>query len=261
MNSKSSCLFELKNITLSYDGRPALHHISGRIERGEMLAVSGPNGSGKSSLLKLLAGGLSRYEGQLTSNLGDSERLAYLPQSSLLNTDIPVSVESVVSQGLWPNVSWGGWLRADERLRVAAALERVGMKDLAREVWADLSGGLRQRALIARLLCQDASLWLLDEPLTALDARSTHEILSLLREMNQAGKTIICVLHDHSIIEQFFPKTLMLARELKYWGDTRNIPGSTLARETADLRHGWVNEPVPCGPDGLPLPGNGARDV
>lgn len=207
-------LFDLQDITLSYQGKPALHHFSARFEQGEMWAVLGPNGSGKSTLLRILAGELKNWEGRIEHAGISPRQIAYLGQTALLNQDLPVTVWDVVSQGLVSELSFGLWNRGTRaesvKARVETALEAMDLVSLQNKVWTHLSGGQRQRALIARLLVQDADVLLLDEPMNSLDEASQLRLMRVLTELHTAGKTIICVLHDEKLAERFFPMTLLM---------------------------------------------------
>ncbi len=211
-------LFDLQDITLSYQGKPALHHFSTTFRQGEMWAVLGPNGSGKSTLLRILAGELTHWEGRLERADLRSRQIGYLGQTALLNQDLPVTVWDVVSQGLAPEMSFGLWMSgrraASVHARIATAMEAMALTDLRDRVWTHLSGGQRQRALIARLLVQDADVLLLDEPMNSLDEASQLRLLELLGELNAAGKTVICILHDEKLAARFFPLTLLMQARL-----------------------------------------------
>lgn len=212
---QSNVLFELKNLTVSFQGRPALHHFSAHIQRGEMWSVLGPNGSGKTTLLRLLAGELNSWEGHFVNHVKDPRRIAYLGQTPLLNQDLPVRVYDVVSQGIAHDLPWGLWGRFWKRggpaeERILKALRAMGLAELKDEVWSHLSGGQRQRALIARLFAQDADVLLLDEPTNSLDEASQNLLMTHLQAAHHAGKTIVCVMHDEPLAHSHFSKCLSL---------------------------------------------------
>jgi zinc/manganese transport system ATP-binding protein len=211
MNPAPDLLFELKDLTLSYQGRPALHHLSASFHQGQMWAVLGPNGSGKSTLLRVLSGELTHWEGQLRAPKLTASKIGYLGQTALLNQDLPVTVWDVVSQGLVFELSFGLWKRPKSaNTKIEAALIAMDLLDSRRQVWTHLSGGQRQRALIARLLVQDADVLLLDEPMNSLDEQSQHRLLNVLKLMNERGKTIICVMHNEQMARKYFSQSLFL---------------------------------------------------
>ena len=126
---------------------------------------------------------------------------------------------------------WGSWSRsglfggvgARERARVAEAMAAVGLTGFERRPISTLSGGQMQRALFARLLLQDASLILLDEPFTAIDAKTTADLLDLVRRWHEEARTVVAVLHDLEVVRRVFPRTLLIAREPVAWGETAEV--------------------------------------
>ena len=170
----------LRDLTLGYDGHPAVHHLSGAIAPGALLAVVGPNGAGKSTLIKALAGLLTPIGGHIDGLAG--QRVAYLPQQAALERGFPIGVGEFAAMGLWHETgAFGGFSRA-QRERVRAALAAVGLEGHARQPIDTLSGGQLQRTLFARLMLQDAPVLLLDEPFSAIDQRTTVDLLQLLRQ-------------------------------------------------------------------------------
>lgn len=209
----------LQNVTLGYDRHPAVHHVDARVERGALLAVVGPNGSGKSTLLKGIVGELRPLEGQILS----SDPIAYLPQQGEIDRSFPISVYDFVAMGLWQWIgAWGGVSRK-LAARIDAALARVGLAEFKQRSIDSLSGGQMQRMLFARLLLQDAPLILLDEPFNAIDQKTAADLLQLLVDWHSEGRTVIAVLHDLDQVRQYFPETLLLARELIGRGKTAEV--------------------------------------
>ena len=211
----------LHDLTLGYDGHPAVHHVSGSLMPGTLLAVVGPNGAGKSTLIKALAGLLRPIGGRIEGLAG--QRVAYLPQQASLERGFPVTVGEFAAMGLWHECgAFGGFSRA-QRERVRAALAAVGLEGYARQPIDTLSGGQLQRTLFARLMLQDADVLLLDEPFSAIDQRTCADLLGLLQGWQRAGKTVLAVTHDLHQVREAFPQTLMLARELVGWGPTAEV--------------------------------------
>jgi zinc/manganese transport system ATP-binding protein len=208
---------QLLNLTLGYNRRPAVHHVSGTIEPGSLTAVVGPNGAGKSTLLKGLAGALKPLEGSITST---SQNIAYLPQAADIDRSFPLSVSELVGMGLWHRTGLLGGLSSRDKTRIEEALQAVGLSGFERRALHTLSGGQMQRVLFARLLLQDAGLILLDEPFTAIDARTMADLLDLVRRWHSEQRTVIAVLHDLDVVRRVFPQTLLIAREPVAWGAT-----------------------------------------
>ena len=125
--------------------------------------------------------------------------------------------------GLWREIGPFGWLGRARRARIDAAIAAVGLTGLEGRPIGTLSGGQLQRALFARLLLQDARLVLLDEPFTAIDARTLSDLLGVIQGWHGEGRTVIAVLHDMETVRAYFPDTLMLARELVAHGPTEKV--------------------------------------
>ena len=133
------------------------------------------------------------------------------------------AVVDLVSLGLWPRRGLLGRTSRQDREAVTRALTAVGLEGFENRPIDTLSGGQLQRTLFARLMLQDAPVLLLDEPFSAIDQRTTVDLLQLLRQWHAAGKTVLAVLHDLHQVRDAFPETLMLARELVAWGRTDEV--------------------------------------
>jgi zinc/manganese transport system ATP-binding protein len=205
-------------VTLGYGRRPAVHHLDGEIPAGNLMAVVGPNGAGKSTLLKGIVGTLKPLEGRI--RLTGSSGIAYLPQAAEIDRSFPLSVYDLVAMGLWSRSGLFGGISARDRTRVEEALAAVGFE---RRPLSTLSGGQMQRALFARLLLQDAPVILLDEPFTAIDAKTTADLLDIVRRWHREARTVVTVLHDIDMVKRAFPQTLLIAREPVAWGDTAEV--------------------------------------
>ena len=144
-------MIRLDNLTLGYDRHPAVHHLSGEIPAGALVAVVGPNGAGKSTLLKGLAGELRPIGGRIVLSELPPGGLAYMPQRSEIDHSFPISVFEVVAMGLWHEIGAFGGLSRSQRERVRAALAAVGMSGFESRPIGSLSGGQLQRARFARL--------------------------------------------------------------------------------------------------------------
>ncbi len=208
----------LRNLALGYDGHVALQEVSLAIEPAALLAVVGPNGAGKSTLIKALAGLLKPLRGRIEGLA--RARVAYMPQQGTLERGFPATVFELAALGLWHETGALGRLTSAQRARCQAALEQVGLGPLAQRHLHELSGGQLQRALFARLLLQDAPVLLLDEPFAAIDERTCLDLLALMRDWQQQGKTVLAVLHDMAQVRHAFPQTLMLAGRVLAYGPT-----------------------------------------
>lgn len=213
----------IRNLTLGYDRHPAVHHVDGTIEQGALLAVVGPNGAGKSTLLKGLAGAISPLSGSVEMTATDRRGIAYLPQAAEIDRSFPITVLEMVAMGLWRRTGLFGGLSKADLSAVEHALAAVGLTGFEARSIGTLSGGQLQRMLFARLLVQDAPLILLDEPFTAIDAKTSADLLDLVRRWNAEQRTVVAVLHDMETVRQAFPQSLLLARRAIAWGPTDEV--------------------------------------
>lgn len=206
----------LSDVTAGYAERPAVEAVDLAVEAGSLLAVVGPNGAGKSTLLKLMAGLLRPWRGRVEV-LGhpagqQARRVAYVPQAELVDWAFPVTVADVVMMGRYPSL---GPLRRPgpaDRRAVAEALERVRMSDHAGTQIGGLSGGQRRRVFLARALAAEPDLFLLDEPVTGIDATTQEELMDLLESEARRGKTVIATTHDLACAAERFQNVLAINR-------------------------------------------------
>jgi zinc/manganese transport system ATP-binding protein len=211
-------------VTLGYGRRPAVHHLDGEIPAGSLTAVVGPNGAGKSTLLKGIVGTLKPLEGHIRLDGPSSTTpIAYLPQAAEIDRSFPLSVYDLVAMGLWSRSGLFGGISRKDRTRIEEALAAVGLIGFERRAISTLSGGQMQRALFARLLLQDSPVILLDEPFTAIDAKTTSDLLTLVRRWHDESRTVVAVLHDIDTVKRVFPQTLLIAREAVAWGATQEV--------------------------------------
>ncbi|MBS1182358.1 MAG: fhuC 1 [Proteobacteria bacterium] len=211
------------NATIGYDSHPALHHLSASFAAGSMTAVVGPNGAGKSTLLKAAIGHLRPIGGDVRISGCRRTEIAYLPQLAEIDRTFPLPVFDFVAMGLWQRRGAFGGFRRDDDEDVARALSAVGLVGFEQRPLDTLSGGQLQRVLFARLVLQDAPLILLDEPFTAVDDRTTGELMDVVARWNAEGRTVVAVLHDLELVRRRFPRALLIARRLIAEGDTAAV--------------------------------------
>jgi zinc/manganese transport system ATP-binding protein len=234
----------LTDLTLGYDRHPAVHHLSGEIATGSLTAIVGPNGAGKSTLLKGIAGALSPLDGDIA--LARGRRLAYLPQQAELDRSFPIHVYDLVAMGLWNRAGIFGRIGGGSAAKIEAAIAAVGLAGFERRPIGALSGGQMQRALFARLLLQDADIILLDEPFTAIDARTTADLLALVQRWHGESRTVVAVLHDIETVRRAFPQTLLLARESVAWGATAEVLTPANLLKARRMVEAFDSHAAPC---------------
>lgn len=216
----SSAAIQLDQLSLGWRDKVAVRDVSGEFSRAGLYAIVGPNGAGKSTLLKGITGQLSPLRGKIRLAGEGLSDIAFLPQLGELDRSFPISTYDLVAMGAWRRVGlWKGFSRR-ERERVEQALTQVGLGDFAARPISTLSGGQLQRALFARLMLRDSPIILLDEPFAAVDKATTDDLMQLLLQWHQQGRTVIAVLHDLDMVREFFPKTLLLAGQAVAWCDT-----------------------------------------
>jgi zinc/manganese transport system ATP-binding protein len=215
--------FSLNNVTFGYDRHPAVHRLTGSFAAGSLTAVVGPNGSGKSTLLKGLVGLLTPLDGRLERNGLRRGDIAYLPQQAEIDRSFPISVIETVMLGHWRRIGLFRPVTRALRRQAEEALLAVGLNGFGRRPIASLSAGQFQRVLFARMLLQDCPVILLDEPFTAIDARTTADLLAVVARWHGERRTVIAVLHDLDQVRENFPETLLIAREPIAWGPTAEV--------------------------------------
>ena len=236
-----------QNFTLGYDRHPAVLDLQTEIAEGSLTAIVGPNGAGKSTLLKGIVGALSPLSGQVSFGTIGRADIAYLPQQSEIDRSFPISVTDLVAMGLWREVGPFGHLGRAHRTRIAKAISAVGLEGFEMRAIGSLSGGQMQRVLFARLLLQDARLVLLDEPFTAIDARTMTDLIGVVRRWHGEGRTVLAVLHDIETVREHFPETLMLARELVAHGSTAQVLTAENQFRARQMCEACAGPPHTCG--------------
>ncbi|ACE90051.1 metal ABC transporter ATP-binding protein [Rhizobium phaseoli] len=244
-------LIRLDDLTIAYDRHPAVHHVSGAFAPGSLTAIAGPNGAGKSTLLKAIMGELRPAEGRVEHRLGRAE-FGYLPQAAEIDRRFPISVIDTVMLGAWKSRGAFGRVAAADVKRAGEALAAVGLDGFGRRHVGSLSAGQFQRVLFARLLLQDAGVILLDEPFTAIDARTTRDLLDIVSRWHGEGRTVIAVLHDFELVRTHFPETLLLARELVGWGPTVDVMSSANLMKARAMAERWDEDATACEPQEAP---------
>jgi len=196
----------------------ALHNISLKIEKGELLAVTGKSGSGKSTLLNMLTGidkptsGTVNIAGVVVEQLGENELASWRGKNIGIVFQFfqLIPTLTIVENVMLPMDFCKTYPRTQRRARALKLLEQVGIKDQADKLPATLSGGQQQRASVARALANDPPVLMADEPTGNLDSQNARAILQLLTELATDGKTIVVVTHEKEFA-RYFKKTIMLA--------------------------------------------------
>ena len=225
---------------------PVLRNISLKISSGEVLGILGPNGSGKSTLLKILMRILIPQRGKVElfgqphaafSQAEISRHVAFVPQET--QQAFPFTINEMVLMGRYPhhNRTWGlGWEGAQDRAVAMQAMRDLDVSHLGTRLITNVSGGERQRAVIARALAQEPEILLLDEPTAFLDLHHQLEIARIIRRLNrERGLTVVLVSHDLNLASQYCDR-LVLLREGEIV--TMGSPEEVIARESLEPVYG-----------------------
>jgi zinc/manganese transport system ATP-binding protein len=240
---------QFRDVTLGYDRHPAVHHLNGEVASGALVAVIGPNGAGKSTLFRGIAGILKPLAGSIGLGGLDIRDIAYLPQTVDIDRSFPISVFDFVGTGLWRSVGFFGGMGKRERDRIAEGLASVGLNGFENRPIGTLSGGQMQRMLFARVLLQDARLIVLDEPFNAIDAKTSADLLALVRRWHSEGRTVLAALHDMDLVRANFPETLLLARGPVAWGATAQVLTSENLLEARRMCEAFDDSAAACAVD------------
>jgi zinc/manganese transport system ATP-binding protein len=200
----------LRRVGVEFGGRMALLDVSMHVDRGAVTVITGPNGAGKSTLLEVIAGVRAPSRGVREAAMAVVS--AYVPQLVAVTSLLPVTVGEVIALGVRRGVS-----RAQRTQVVAEAMRRLAIESLARTPIADVSGGQRQRALLAQAWVRRPDMMLLDEPTTGLDAANAARILQIIREEARRGAAVVCVSHDPAV--RVIADRVIRLQDGRTWGD------------------------------------------
>lgn len=218
---------DIKGLSVSYDKKTALSNIYLQIESGYVYGLVGGNGSGKSTLFKSILGLVSIDAGQILINGREiaevRKYISYIPQKEEIDWNFPASVLDVVLLGRYPHRKVFERLTAADRRRAMEALEQMGISDLKDKQIGELSGGQQQRVFIARALCQEAEIYLMDEPFVGVDITTEKRIMEIVRELARKGKMVVIIHHDLAKVKEYFDRLIMLNQHLVAAGDTEVV--------------------------------------
>ena len=226
----------MHDVTVAYGDRVALDDVDLDINTGALLAVIGPNGAGKSTLLKAIAGLVTPVAGTievLGAPPGEAaRRVAYVPQAELVDWGFPVTVGDVVMMGRVPLIGIGRSPSHTDREAVREALESVGMAGEDDRQIGALSGGQRRRVFLARAMAARPDLYLLDEPVTGVDATTEEDLMRLLEREAAAGRTVIASTHDLAAAAHHFHEVALVNGRIVAVGPSDLVMNRELLRRT-----------------------------
>ncbi len=217
----------IKGLSVSYDRKTVLTNIYMDLAAGELYGVLGPNGAGKSTLFKAILGLIPVNTGQVLINGepidNQRKKMVYIPQKGEIDWQFPATVMDVVMMGRYPFKRILQRLNGQDKNIAMQALRDMGIDQLKDRQIGELSGGQQQRVFIARALCQQADIFLMDEPFVGVDIKTEQKIVEILKTLRKSGKTILVIHHDLSKVHDYFDKVILLNQWLVACGDTEEV--------------------------------------
>ncbi|AOW90668.1 MULTISPECIES: ABC transporter ATP-binding protein [Streptomyces] len=241
-----------RGVTVGYGARPVIDGLDVSVPPGVITTIIGPNGCGKSTLLRTLSrllkptGGTVVLDGEDIGTLRTrdvAKKLGLLPQAPVAPDGLTVS--DLVARGRHPHQSWLRQWSSDDADVVRRALAMTGVADLADRPVDSLSGGQRQRVWISMTLAQGTDLLLLDEPTTYLDLAHAVDVLDLVDDLHESGRTVVMVLHDLNLATRYSDH-LVVMRDgaVLAQGHPREVVTADLLHEAFGLRARVIDDPV-----------------
>lgn len=222
-----SAIITVQSLSVSYERKRVLTNIYLDIEPGNIYGVIGPNGAGKSTLFKAILGLIETNSGTIKihgkSIKSSRKEVVYVPQKNDVDWSFPATVYDVVLMGRYPHKKIFERMNEEDKRIAMEALEEVGITQLKDRQIGELSGGQQQRVFIARALCQEASIFFLDEPFVGVDMTTEDKIIQILKRLASEGKTLLVVHHDLSTAAEYFNKIILLNQRLIAYGDTETV--------------------------------------
>ncbi|KAB2348085.1 ABC transporter ATP-binding protein [Actinomadura rudentiformis] len=243
---------EARGVTVGYGGRMVIEDLDVAIPPGVITTIIGPNGCGKSTLLRTLSRLLKPAKGTVVLDGADivklktrdvAKKLGLLPQAPVAPDGLTVA--DLVAKGRHPHQSWLRQWSSDDAAVVERALAMTGVSDLADRPVDTLSGGQRQRVWISMTLAQGTDLLLLDEPTTYLDLAHAIDVLDLVDDLHESGRTVVMVLHDLNLATRYSDNLIVMrAGSILAEGHPRDVITAELLYEAFGLRAKVIDDPV-----------------
>ncbi len=190
-------LIKLKNLSLGYNNQSILENLNLEIDEGDFICIVGPNGAGKSTLIKGILKLLKPQKGKIVYNKNLKQNfVGYMPQETKVDANFPASVYEIVLSGTLNRLGARPFYQKSEKTLAKNALKTLKIEHLARKNFCDLSGGQRQKVLLARSLAATTKLLILDEPANNLDRDARTSFYQTLTDLNKQGITILMITHD-----------------------------------------------------------------
>lgn len=245
------CYFKAEQMSVGYQGVPLIENITIEARQGEILTLIGPNGAGKSTILKSIAkqlallGGVVCLDGQDIAGLTGNElsRKMAVVFTEKLRTEM-MTCQDVVATGRYPYTGRFGILSKEDHRAVENAMELVHMKEIENQDFSKISDGQRQRVMLARAICQEPQILILDEPTSFLDVKHKLEFLSVLQELTRKkGLIVIMSIHELELAERVSDKVLCVkGKYVEHFGPPDEIFRPGYIRALFDIETGSFDE-------------------
>ena len=225
-------LLTCKNLSFAYENQLVIDNLSFEVKAGDYLCIVGENGTGKTTLMKGLLGLKKPMKGEIQTGEGlRADQIGYLPQQTVAQRDFPASVLEVVLSGCLNSKGFSPFYSRADKNKASDHMKLLGIWDKRKECYRDLSGGYKQRVLLARALCATSKVLLLDEPTTGLDPVAIFDFYEIVERLNKKhGITVIMISHDIKEAIKQADHILHLTQEDFFFGTTKQYLDSNLGK-------------------------------
>ncbi len=209
-NNETGMILKLAGLSVGYKNKTIISNIDLNVKKGEIISLAGSNGCGKSTLLRTLAGQQKALSGSILldgQNMALYNDISLAKKVSILLTDrvtpLLMTAYDVVCSGRYPYTGMLGILSSEDKDKVREFMELTGITGLADQYFSELSDGQKQRIMLARALCQEPDILIMDEPMTFLDIKYKRELVNIIKRLrNEKGLTMIISLHELEVIRE-----------------------------------------------------------
>lgn len=211
-------IIKIKDLIVAYDEKPAIWHLNMTLQKNSITAIVGPNGAGKSTLIKSIMQLIKPVSGEIHINGSKSKKalkdIAYVPQKGEVNWEFPTTVLDVVLMGRYVHKGWIKRPNKKDHKIAMSALREMKMEAFRNRQISELSGGQRQRVFLARAICQDADIYIMDEPLQGIDITTEKLIIKTIKSLQEQGKTFLVVHHNLDTVKEYFDHVIIMNKTI-----------------------------------------------
>lgn len=239
-----SYYFETKDLSVGYQGKVLIQDITLGVKPGEIITLIGPNGSGKSTILKTITKHLAAISGTVCIGRDELGKMSYQELSKKVAVVLTERIKpelmtcrDVVTAGRYPYTGKMGLLTVQDEQKITEAMEKVHALELAEKSFDAVSDGQKQRIMLARAICQEPEIIVLDEPTSFLDIRHKIELLNILRDMTRTQKTtVIMSLHEIELAYKMSDRIICVKGDyIEHFGTVEEVFQEDLIKELFDL--------------------------